>query len=178
MLNQPDPRMTAHAPSRETASPGVVDAIVRPATTGEAYGASQQTYDVNQAGYQGGFLVEVDQKNHLDRAKSHSWVVNVTSFLSGMLEMILALRFGFRLLGASQETGFLLFLYRFSQVFVAPFHSIFYDQALGTRSVFELSTLAAMLVYALLAWGLVALSHMVFAPNNSDRQRFTITRSR
>ena len=54
--------------------------------------------------------------------------------------MILALRFVFRLLGANQGNSFILFLYQISQVFVAPFNGIFHDQALGTRSVFELSS--------------------------------------
>lgn len=68
------------------------------------------------------------------------------------------------------------FLYNLSAVFVAPFNGSFHDQALGTRSVFELSTLIAMLIFALLAWGLVALSRLVFAPNDSGRQRFTTIR--
>jgi len=86
------------------------------------------------------------------------------------------LRQSFRLLRANQDNSFTQLLYHLSQVFVAPFDGIFHDQALGTRSVFELSTLIAMLVYALLAWGLVALSRVVFAPNESGRQWVTTTR--
>lgn len=92
--------------------------------------------------------------------------------------MVLVLRFFFRFLGASQDNSFLLFLSNLSQIFVAPFHGIVQDQALGTRRIFELSTQIAMLVFALLAWGLVALSRVVFASKESGRQRFTTTRSR
>jgi hypothetical protein len=90
--------------------------------------------------------------------------------------MVLVLRFLFRLLGANQESSFILFLYNFSQVFIAPFNGIFHDQALSAGNVFELSTLTAMLVYALIAWGLIALSRVIFAPNDSGRQRVTTTR--
>ena len=178
MLNQPDPRMAEYVQLREAAHPAVLEATARSATMDGLYGESRQTTYVDPAGNQVENRVEISQDTNMRWAKRRSWIVNVISFLSGVLEMILALRFVFRLLGASQENSFMLFLYRFSQVFAAPFHSIFQDQALGTRSVFELSTLVAMLVYALLAWGLAALSRMVFAPNKSGRQRFTTTRSR
>ncbi|HET8844452.1 MAG TPA: hypothetical protein VFN35_23490 [Ktedonobacteraceae bacterium] len=43
----------------------------------------------------------------------------------------------------------------------------------GTRIKSDLIT---MLVFALFAWGLVALSRVFFASNESGRQRFTATR--
>jgi len=176
MINQPDPRMTDDAQSRETINPGVANSTVRSATTDSSYGESRQTHYVDPAGNQVENQVEVYQDKNLSRANIRSWVANVIYFLLGVVEVILALRFLFRLLGASQDNSFTLFLYHLSQVFVAPFDGIFHDQALGTRSVFELSTLIAMLIFALLAWGLVALSQVVFAPNESGRQRITTTR--
>jgi len=178
MLNQPDPRTTVYAQSRETASPGGEDATVRSATTDGSYGESRHTTYVDPAGHQIENRVEVYQDTNLRRAKRRSWAVNIISFLSGMLEMVLVLRLVFRLLGASRGSSFTQFLYNPSHLFVAPFNGIFHNQALGTRSVFELSTLIAMLVYALLAWGLVTLSRVVFAPHESGRQRFTTTRRR
>lgn len=176
MVNQPDPRMATYAQSRETANPGVADATVRSTAMGGSYGESRHTNYVDPAGNQVENQVEVYQDKNLGRANIRSWVANVIYFLLGVLEMILALRFFFRLLGASQDNSFIPFLYNLSHVFVAPFNGIFHDQALGTHSVFEFSTLIAMLVFALLAWGLVALSHVVFAPNDSGRQRITTTR--
>lgn len=172
MINQPAPRMTDDAQSRAIVTSGVADSTVRSATTDGSYAESRQTHYVDPAGNQ----LEIYQDTNLGRANRHSWATNVISFLLGMLEVLLALRFVFRLLGASQDKSFTLFLYHLSQVFAAPFDGIFHDQALGTRSVFELSTLIAMLVYGLLAWGLVALSRVVFAPNESGRQRVTTTR--
>ena len=68
-----------------------------------------------------------------------------------------------------------MFLYNLSHVFVAPFNGIFNDQALG-RSVFEMSTLIAMLVYALIAWGIVSLGRVIFAPVMPGHQSITTTR--
>ena len=178
MINQPDPRMTADAPSRETVSPAVADSTVRSATTDGSSGESRQTNYVDSAGNQVGSLVEVHRDTNQERANLRSWVTTIVSFLFGVLEVILALRFVFRLLGANQDNSFTLFLYNLSQVFIAPFHGIFHDQVLGTGTVFELSTLIAMLIFALLAWGLVALSRVVFTPNESGRRRITTTRNR
>jgi uncharacterized protein YggT (Ycf19 family) len=177
MVNQPDPRMAEYAQSRATINPGRENATVRSATMDGSYAESRHTTYVDLAGNQVGSLVEVSQDKNLSRANRRSWVVNILSFLCGALEVILALRFVFRLLGANQDNSFTQLLYHLSQVFVAPFNGIFHDQALGTRSVFELSTLIAMLVFALLAWGLVALSRVIFAPNESVRRVF-VTRRR
>jgi len=93
----------------------------------------------------------------------------------GVLEVILALRLIFRLLGANEDNGFITFLYSLSHVFVGPFNGIFNDQALG-RSVFEISTVVAMLVYALIAWGIVSLGRLLFAPLPPGQQSITTSR--
>jgi hypothetical protein len=175
MRNQPDSRRTDDAQSRETANPDVADSLMRSTATDGSYGESRQTHYVDPTGNQVESRVEVYKDTNLSRANRRSWAVNVISFLLGVLEVVLALRFVFRLLGASQGNSFTLFLYNLSHVFVAPFNGIFHDQALGTSNVFEFSTLIAMLVFALLAWGLVALSRVVFAPNESGRRQFTTT---
>ena len=176
MINQPDSRMTDKRQSRETVNPGAADSTVRSATTNGSYQESRHENYVDPAGNQVENQIAVYQDKSLSWANRRSSVVSMVSFLLGVLEMILVLRFFFRLLGASQDNSFILFLYNLSHVFVAPFNGIFHDQVLGTHSVFELSTLIAMLVFALLAWGLVALSRVIFASNESGRQQFTMTR--
>lgn len=162
--------MAAAAQLPETVNPGRKNATVSLARTVELNTESQQTHDVDPVGNPVSF-VEASQETNLDRAKRRSWVVNSVSFLLGMLEMVLVLRFFFRLLAADQDKSLLLIPYNLSQVFVAPFQGIFRDQVLGTHSVFELSTLIAMGVFILLAWGLISLSCAVFVPNDSGRQR-------
>jgi hypothetical protein len=175
MINQPDPSTTDYAPSRETANPSVIDNTVRSATTDGSYVESKHANYVDPTGNQVENQVEVYQDKNQGRANIRSWIATTVYFLIGVLEIILVLRLLFRLLGANQDNSFILFLYNLSHVFVAPFNGIFNDQILGTSNVFELSTLIAMLVIALIAWGLVSLSRVVFAPNYSGRQQATTT---
>lgn len=133
------------------------------------YGANQQAH------YPGGQPVEsraeyVEDQN-LMRANVRYWITRVVYFVLGVLEVIMALRFVFRLLGAHEASNFVTFLYNLSHVLVYPFNGIFNDQTIGSTSVFEVSTLIAMLIYALIAWGLVALGRVIFAPSLTDDQR-------
>jgi hypothetical protein len=175
MINQPDPHMTDYSQSRETINSGMTDDTVGSATTDGSYVESRHANHVDQAGNQIENQGEVYQDKNQGRANIRSRSATIVYFLLGVLEIILALRFLFRLLGAGQDNSFILFLYNLSHVFVVPFNGIFNDQILGTGNVFELSTLIAMLVFALIAWGLVALSRVVFAPNYSGRQQATTT---
>lgn len=114
---------------------------------------------------------------NLRRTNRRDWIARVVYYVLAVLEIILALRFFFRLLGASESSGFVMFLYNLSHIFVGPFNGIFNDQALG-RSVFEFSTIVAMVVYALIAWGIVSLSRVIYASNYAGRQSATTTRRR
>jgi len=85
-------------------------------------------------------------------------------FVFGLLEILLAFRFIFKLLGANPSTGFVDFIYNLSAIFVAPFAGIFNTSlARGdvTTSIFEPATLVALIVYAVLAWGIVALIRVI-----------------
>ena len=81
-------------------------------------------------------------------------------FVFGALEILLVFRFILRLAGASLTSGFVDFIYSLSGIFIAPFEGIFrsgVSKGLETASVLELSTLIAIAVYIVLAWGLVQL---------------------
>ena len=151
------------------------------------YGASQTSSSSGpnaQSQYQNyvdpaGNRVERREETYVDdnlrRANIRSRITNITYFVLAVLEIILLLRLFLRLLGANEASGFVSFLYNLSHIFVAPFNGIFNDQALG-RSVFETSTLVAMIVYALLAWGIVSLGRLIFAPTNPASQSVSTTR--
>lgn len=85
-------------------------------------------------------------------------------FVFGVLDVLLAFRFVLQLLGANPSNGFVDFIYNLSAVFVTPFIGIFNESlARGavTTSVFEPATLIAFIVYALVAWGIVALIRVI-----------------
>lgn len=80
----------------------------------------------------------------------------VVWFIAGLISVIIALRFVLLLLGANRGAGFTDFVYSLSAPFVAPFVGIFGEPAYGT-SVFEVSSLLAIAIYLLVAWGIAKL---------------------
>lgn len=81
-------------------------------------------------------------------------------FIFGALEILLAFRLVLKLMGASTGSGFVRLIYSISNIFVMPFEGIFRratTQGIETTSVFEPSTLVALIVYVVLAWGIVKL---------------------
>jgi len=84
----------------------------------------------------------------------------VAYFILGTLEILLAFRFVLKLLGASLASGFVGFIYTITGIFILPFEGIFHrgvTQGIETVSVFEPSTFVAMIVYAIVVWGIVKL---------------------
>jgi YggT family protein len=90
----------------------------------------------------------------------------------GILEILLGLRFLLKLIAANPDSGFAVFIYGITGLFVAPFHAL-----IGTPTyqgaIFEATTLIAMAVYALLFWVLVR----VILVATSQTSARTITRS-
>lgn len=79
-------------------------------------------------------------------------------FIAGIIIVLLAFRFVLSLLGANTTNGFANFIYSASHPFVAPFFGLFsYNNIQYGISRFEVYTLIAMAVYAVIAWGLTAL---------------------
>jgi len=181
MSNQPyppDPRRKNYQQSPDQPPSGNQGYVNNAARSSNYSGASEQSQYENYVDPMGNQVerresVFVDE--NLRRTNIRRRITNITYFVLSVLEVILLLRLFLRLLGANEASGFVSFLYNLSHIFVAPFNGIFNDQALG-RSVFETSTLVAMIVYALLAWGIISLGRLVFAPNNPASQSMSTTR--
>ncbi len=88
-------------------------------------------------------------------------IERVIYYITGVLLTLLAFRFVLSLLGANRENPFADFIFGVSYPFVAPFFGLFgYDVQYGV-SRFEIETLVAIAVYALLAYGIVKLIRIV-----------------
>ena len=82
---------------------------------------------------------------------------NIVWYIAGVLLVFLAIRFVLKLTGANPASGFVDFIYTLSGIFVAPFTSIFSTPTAEgdiVKSVFETGTVVAIVVYALIAWGI------------------------
>jgi YggT family protein len=99
-------------------------------------------------------LAVEEQKRAMDAANQNSAiarVVRIIFFIFGVLELLLAVRVVMHLLGANPGNPFADFVYALSNPFVALFANLFANPQVG-GGVLELTTIAAMVVYAILAW--------------------------
>ena len=77
-------------------------------------------------------------------------------YLLGLLQVLLVFRFILKLTGANPEAGFTSFIYNITWPFANPFLAVFPTTTVQ-NGVFEWTTLLAMLVYWLIATGIVRL---------------------
>ena len=78
----------------------------------------------------------------------------IVYYIAGVIVVLLALRLMLLLLAANQGSPFVDFVYALSGFFAWPFYGIFSYQPAYGQSVFELSSVVAIVVYALIAVGL------------------------
>ncbi len=77
-------------------------------------------------------------------------------YILGLVEILLAFRFVLKLLAANPYAGFTSFIYSVTYIFSAPFLTVFHmTQVAG--SIFEWTTLLAMFVYLIVAYGIIKL---------------------
>ena len=80
----------------------------------------------------------------------------VIYYVGGVIIALLFVRLLLQLLGASEGSDFVGFIYGLSGVFIAPFIGIFGEPTFGS-SQFETSTLVAIVVYGLVIVGIAKL---------------------
>lgn len=93
-----------------------------------------------------------------ERSQTSGVVVaqRIVWLIVGIINVIIALRFVFLLLGANRGASFTDFIYSLSAPFVAPFVGIFGEPVYG-KSVFEVSSVLAIVIYLLIGWGIAKL---------------------
>ncbi len=79
----------------------------------------------------------------------------------GVLEVLIGLRVIFKLIAVNPDNPLARFLYGLTDLFLFPFAGLAATPSSG-GSVLEISSLIAMVVYALLAWGLAKLVEVIF----------------
>ena len=86
------------------------------------------------------------------RRSTANWLTGLVYFLFGLIEIAIALRILLKLLAADPNAGFSRFIYGVTGPFVAPFAGIIGQPAASNGSVFELSSVLALIIYLLLSW--------------------------
>jgi hypothetical protein len=100
---------------------------------------------------------ESNQEQRIFSFKATQWI-----WLGlGIIEALIGLRIVLKLIAANPESPFAAFIYNVSAIFLYPFAGLVGTPAAG-GVVLELSSIIAMLVYALLAWGLERIVWVIF----------------
>ena len=81
--------------------------------------------------------------------------------LLGILEAMIALRIGLKLIGANPESLIVTMIYGFTSLFLFPFTNLVGSPSYG-NNVLELSSMFAMGLYALLAWAVERIVWLIF----------------
>lgn len=92
-------------------------------------------------------------------------------YVLGFIEVMLAFRFVLKLLGANPDAGFSAFVYAVTYVFAAPFLNVFSITRVAGSTV-EWTTILAMFVYFVIAWGIIKMflmSKSVSTPEAADK---------
>jgi hypothetical protein len=79
----------------------------------------------------------------------------------GLVEALIAMRIMLKLIGANPDSMFAVFIYGVSNIFLLPFAGLVGNLASGGM-VLEITSIIAMLVYALLFWALERIVRVIF----------------
>jgi len=81
--------------------------------------------------------------------------------LFGALIALIALRIGLKLIGANPDNPIVSMIYSFTSLFLIPFNGLIGSPSTGNM-VLELSSVFAMLIYALIAWAMERVVWLIF----------------
>jgi hypothetical protein len=123
----------------------------------------QEKVDETEVSDVGNKQVVREKSSTSSTAETRLTLTNGIYLLLGIVEVFLLFRLVLKLLGANPTSGFVSFVYSVSGFFSAPFRAIFSTTATNgdvTKGIFEPATLVAMVVYAVVAVGIVKLVHL------------------
>ena len=110
------------------------------------------------------------EKNRVCKSQGNNLKLSkIVYYIFGVLEVLLAFRLIFKLLVANPGSTFVSLIYTISGAFLAPFSGIFrsaINKGIETKSVLEPTTIIAMIVYALIAYGVVMLIEIFGTPKD------------
>jgi YggT family protein len=95
------------------------------------------------------------------RTRSLNRTMQFVWLIAGVLEALIGIRILLKLMAANPASGFARFIYGTTDLFLAPFTNLIATPQMN-GAVLEISSLIAMLVYALLFWLIARLIWLIF----------------
>lgn len=102
-------------------------------------------------------LETVREVRDTETARGPVIAARVVYWIFGVIIAFIVLRMILMLLGANQGSPFVDLIYTVSGIFVAPFYGVFNYTPLYGFSVFDINSLIAIIVYALVGWAIGSL---------------------
>jgi YggT family protein len=130
----------------------------------------EETITTQQPGYAS--TEQVTRDVAAERRLGWSKVSGIIGTLLFILELLLGIRFVLHMIAANPNSGFTVFIQGITGVFVAPFNGLVGTPTYGGMAL-EVTTLIAMVVYALFVWVVLRVVYII-ADRPSARR---ITRS-
>lgn len=103
-----------------------------------------------------------ERKSNIAKVIRFIWVA------TGILEFMILLRMLLLLIAANPNSAFTQLVYGFTDLFLWPFSGLIASPTAGNGMVLELSSFVALLVYAVLAWGVVQIIE-IFSTSSRSR---------
>jgi YggT family protein len=138
--------------------------IVRDDVTGTLHEESHVTQDTGAGGV-------MDSAKVVSSATPARRATEVIYLLFGIIDGLLLIRVVLKLLAANPLAGFSKFIYGLTDVFLAPFRNLLPVVGGSSGAVLEMSTVIAIIVYALIGWALVRIVAIVFFRNVTVSRR-------
>jgi uncharacterized protein YggT (Ycf19 family) len=111
-------------------------------------------------------VVETTGTAAVSEPATHNYrAVQIIWLLTSLVTTLIAIRFVLKLLGASLQSGFVTFMYSLTDVLVGPFRGIFPNA--GQGSTVDIASLVAIVIYALIGWGVVSLVRLMTTPRGA-----------
>ncbi len=93
-------------------------------------------------------------------------VAQIIWLVVGLIDAVIGLRVLLKLIGANPNNDFARFVYNFAGLFLGPFNGLTGSPSAGSL-VLEIPSLIAMLIYALIGWGLIRIVWLVLARSDT-----------
>jgi YggT family protein len=138
--------------------------IVRDDVNGTVREESHVTRDVGAGGV-------TDSAEVVSSATPARRATEVIYLVFGIIDGLLLIRLVLKLLAANPLAGFSKFIYGLTDVFMAPFRNLLPNVGGDSGAVLEMSTVIAIIVYALIGWALVRLVAIMFFRNVTVSRR-------
>lgn len=106
-----------------------------------------------QVSSDGGAVRREVVESNTSQASGAVLIKRIIWYIAGLIIVLLAIRVVLFMLGASEQSGFVQFIYNVTWIFAAPFYGIFPQPEYG-RFGLDTASLVGIVVYALAAWGI------------------------